>query len=186
MWSSKAYLGIKAKKCFYVFLCLPLLYACTEVTFKSDNSYEGPSAVAYDVHTHYTESGSPRIIIDADEQLEFEHGDKEFPKGIFLRFYKESYGEKPYGDLKADFAHYYIKKGHWFLRGNVIYRDIEDGEVLTTEEIYWEPKSHKLWTDVFVHITAPNREIMGEGLEALDDFSKYTITKPRGREKNFN
>jgi len=181
----KVYHKAKTRIHSFFILYVMSLCACSEVVFKEDIKYEGPSAIAHDVHTNYTELGNSKIKIDAEEQLEFKDGDKEFPKGLFLRFYKESYGEKPNGDLKADFAHYYSKKGYWLLIGNVIYRDIEDNEVLTTEEIYWEPSTHKLWTDAFVHMTTPDREIMGDGLEALDDFSEYTIKKPRGRKQNF-
>ena len=99
-----------------------ITFSCSNEEIVEDE-YTGPSAIAYDVHTNYTEKGSAKIKLDSPIQLEFEEGDKEFPEGIFLRMYKAAYGEKPYADLKADFAHYYSKKGHWKLIGNVIYRD---------------------------------------------------------------
>jgi len=52
---------------------------------------------------------------------------------------------------------------------------------LETEELYWNPKLHKLWSDSLVHVFGPDRELFGDGFEAQDDFSNYKFKKPRGR-----
>ena len=143
--------------------------------------YNGPNASGYDIDVLYTEYGTASIKLTAPIQTQYESGDKEFPKGMFMEFFKPTHTGLPYSDLKADFAHYYNGLKHWKLTGNVVYRDILKNQVLRADEIFWKPSTHKLWSDGFVHITAPGRELMGDGLEALDDFSWYTIKKPRGR-----
>jgi LPS export ABC transporter protein LptC len=54
------------------------------------------------------------------------------------------------------------------------------GEKLKTEELSWSKKHHRIFTDEFVTITTEDEVIYGHGLEANEDFSKYTIKKISG------
>ncbi|MFK7901131.1 MAG: LPS export ABC transporter periplasmic protein LptC [Cyclobacteriaceae bacterium] len=167
-------------------LLATLIFSCSEKNGDGigDNIYDGPTARATKVRTNYTEIGFSKIKLKALTQLEFANKDKEFPDSLYLQFFKVTHGEIPTADLRSDFAHYYADKEHWHLTGNVIYTDLLENKVLKTEELYWSPRKELLWSEVFVHITTPGRELMGDGLEAKDDFSWYKIKKPRGRKMN--
>ena len=55
------------------------------------------------------------------------------------------------------------------------------GEQLNTEELVWNQKLDKFYTDKKVKITtAPNQVMYGEGLEANADFSWYKINNLKG------
>ncbi len=48
-------------------------------------------------------------------------------------------------------------------------------EQLNTEELFWFPKDRNIKTDKFVTIRQQDNVIYGEGLEAKQDLSSYTI-----------
>lgn len=143
--------------------------------------YDGPTAIAFKVNTLYTEFGNTKIKLKAPEQAAYEGGDREFPKGMHMFFYKKEHTGKHYATLVADFAHYYDNTKYWKLVGNVVYEDIEQRKILRAKVLFWQPSTRKLWSDDFVHITAPGKELMGDGLDAIDDFSWYKVKNPRGK-----
>jgi hypothetical protein len=53
-------------------------------------------------------------------------------------------------------------------------------EQLNTEELFWKPSQQKIFTDKFVTIRQEGDVIYGQGLEAKQDMSDYTILKPEG------
>lgn len=57
---------------------------------------------------------------------------------------------------------------------------MKKGEKLNTEHLIWNEDSAKIYTDEFVKITTTDEIIMGEGMEANQDFSKWKIYKIRG------
>tara|TARA_B110000459_G_C16561355_1_gene471737 strand:- start:213 stop:800 length:588 start_codon:yes stop_codon:yes gene_type:complete len=56
----------------------------------------------------------------------------------------------------------------------------DKGEVLHTEHLVWMQDSFKIYTDEFVKITTVDEIIMGEGMEANQDFTKWKIHKIKG------
>lgn len=56
----------------------------------------------------------------------------------------------------------------------------EKGERLNTEHLIWDEKTRRIYTDVFVKITTPDKVFYGDGLDADDSFMKWVIKKPRG------
>jgi hypothetical protein len=57
---------------------------------------------------------------------------------------------------------------------------METGDELNTEELYWYQKEELFKTDKFVTIRSESELHTGEGLEANQDFSYYTIIRPTG------
>lgn len=54
------------------------------------------------------------------------------------------------------------------------------GERLETEELIWSQDSARVRTDKPVKITRKDDILYGQGLDAAEDFSNYTIRKPTG------
>jgi LPS export ABC transporter protein LptC len=73
-------------------------------------------------------------------------------------------------------------KGEIVARDSVILTTIEN-ERLETEELIWDEKTAKVYTDKFVKVTKPGEIIYGFGLEANQDFSYWKIKVPKGRIK---
>ena len=68
----------------------------------------------------------------------------------------------------------------WRAWDNVILNNIANGERLNTEELFWDPKNEKVFTEKFVQISTKDQVLLGEGLMADQDFSSWQITKPTG------
>ncbi|WP_242926313.1 LPS export ABC transporter periplasmic protein LptC [Pontibacter vulgaris] len=140
--------------------------------------YTGPLIENKDVLTLYSDSAKLLIKMQAPVQQEFENGDGVFPKGIYVEFY-----EKPgqmSSTIKANYGKQDRNKEIYLVRGNVVVNNILKGEKLETEELYWDKRKAEIYTDKFVKITTPDEVLMGQGLRANQDFSKYKILKPTG------
>ena len=51
----------------------------------------------------------------------------------------------------------------------------DKGEVLNTEHLIWLKDSAKIYTEEFVKFTTEDEIIMGDGMEANQDFTKWKI-----------
>ena len=56
----------------------------------------------------------------------------------------------------------------------------ENGKRLETEELIWDEKKNKIYTDRKVKITTGKEVIEGEGFSSNPDFTEYTISKIHG------
>ena len=53
-------------------------------------------------------------------------------------------------------------------------------ETLNAEELIWDEKNGKIYSDKFVKITTADEIIYGEGFEANEDFTNYKIKNIKG------
>jgi lipopolysaccharide export system protein LptC len=53
-------------------------------------------------------------------------------------------------------------------------------EQLNTEELVWNEKLQKFYTEKFVKISTPTQVIYGDGLESNQTFTQYKITNVKG------
>ena len=65
-------------------------------------------------------------------------------------------------------------------RGSVVVRS-DSGTVLKTEELYWNNKRERVYTEAFVEIVSPTEEIRGMGLESDQSLRHYTILRVTGQ-----
>ena len=130
------------------------------------------------VEMYYTENDRIKVKMLADLVYEFQNGDREFPKGVYLEFYNE-FG-KMESTLRANHAYYFKDQDQWRGRGKVEVKNIAKNEQLNTEELFWKPVQQKIFTEKFVTIRQQGDVIYGTGLDAKQDLSDYTITKPYG------
>jgi LPS export ABC transporter protein LptC len=160
-----------------VFILL-FAFACNQAELKEPLIYDGPARIGEDVELYYTENNQVKVKMIAALIYEFENGDNEFPKGIYLEFFNE-FG-KLESTLRANEAYYFKKEDQWRGRGKVEVKNLEKNEQLNTEELFWKPAQEKIFTDKFVTIRQQADVIYGQGLEAKQDMSDYTIKKPEG------
>ena len=127
----------------------------------------------------YTDSARVKVKVDAPRLLHFAGEDPylELPKGVHVWFYNTSGGIE--SELTANYAISFENKDVMVARNDVVVINSK-GEKLNTEELSWSKKHHRIFTDEFVTITTEDEVIYGHGLEANEDFSKYTIKKISG------
>ncbi len=114
----------------------------------------------------------------AARQNDFENGDTEWPAGLFL----ESFGETGSSQttFKANYVYYTREENLYRAEGNVIVMNLDNGDELNTEELFWNPAEESFYTDKFVTIKSEDEVHTGEGLRANQDFTSYRILKPSG------
>jgi len=152
--------------------------SCTRTDVKQPVEYTGPLRIVEKVETYYSEDGKVKVKMKADVVHEFQNGDREFPKGVFLEFYDDQ--GKLESTLRANHAYYFKEEKKWRGRGKVQVKNIAKDEQLNTEELFWKPDEKKIFTEKFVTIRQQSDVIYGEGLDAKQDMSDYTILKPYG------
>jgi LPS export ABC transporter protein LptC len=155
-----------------------LLASCNQSDLKEPLVYDGPLRIVENIELFYTEDNQVKVKMIAAEVHEFESGDREFPKGLYLEFYDER-GQLE-STLRANEAYYFKKEHQWRGRGKVEVKNLEKNEQLNTEELFWRPAEEKIFTDKFVTIRQETDVIYGQGLEAKQDMSDYIIKKPEG------
>lgn len=100
-----------------------------------------------------------------------------FPKGLYLEQYDSAYHVS--STVQADTVWNFTKRNLWKLKGNVVIKNSK-GAVFKTQELYWDQTLKKIYTDKFIHIVTPDRDLKGYGMDASQDLSQYQIRKPTG------
>ena len=139
-----------------------------------------PVLVGDTVTTLISDSGITRYRIETAQWLVYDKTEptyQEFPKGIYLEQFDEALTVQ--ASLKADYAYYNEPDQHWTLRGNVHAMN-RKGEHFDTQELKWDQRMHRVYSDSAIHITREKSIIEGVGFESNEEMSKYTIMHPTG------
>jgi LPS export ABC transporter protein LptC len=163
---------------YFLIAVLFILAGCSKKENIKPQEYEGPLQEAEQIELLYTENQLIKVKMKAPLLYEFKTGDREFPKGIYLEFYEE--GGKLSSTLRANHAYYFKSENKWRARGKVEVVNKEKNEQLNTEELFWFPVKEEISTESFVTIRMESEVLYGEGLQAKQDMSSYTIMKPQG------
>ena len=139
-----------------------------------------PSMVTHDVETFISDSGIVRYRVLADEWSIFDRKNPPhwaFEKGMYMEQFDSLHNVE--ASIKSDTAYYYDRKKLWKLVGNV---EIENhnGERFTTELLYWNQVTERVYADKFIRIVQPDRIIEGEGFDSNQQFTAYQIHSIKG------
>ncbi|WKN42147.1 LPS export ABC transporter periplasmic protein LptC [Tunicatimonas pelagia] len=163
-----------------LFIIAGFIGACDDdsKTAEDFKEYEGPTMEATNTEILYSDSAQVRIKLQAQRQLQYGNGDMNFPEGIYIEFFDEN-GVKS-TSIEANQGYYSQEENKYTATGEVVVKNLETGEKLETELLHWEKDKHSINTDRYVEIESDGELLMGEGLEAKEDFSSYEILKPTG------
>ena len=156
-----------------LFFLLILLSSCSKKTIKKiEENYDGPLIEIKDLNTFFTDSAKVRFQLKSDLYQVFKEGEEIYPEGLFMDIYSINSDS-----ITATFEANYVIK---FETGNVVLFNIQTGDELRTEELYWYPNDEKFLTEKFVTIRTGDEIHSGEGMESNQSFSRYEIMKPSG------
>ncbi len=161
----------------FLFSCNNDIKQVQEIT-REDNL---PMDVQENLVLQYSDSSFVRLQLEAplaESYTQLDDPQRKFPKGIEVFFF-DSQGVQE-TRLKANQANNFINKRLWHATGDVVVVN-RKGEQLNTEELYWDEKKEKIYSDVFVKITTGKEIIMGEGFESDQNFDNYVINKVTGQ-----
>ncbi len=166
--------------CICLLTTVAILGACNKKELHQfEKPYKGPLLVVSNINALVSDSGKPQILMRAPQQLEYESGNRYFPKGINIDFYDPDTTKKP-SQLTAKKGKYNKLKNEYVVTDNVVIQNYIEKKKLETEELHWDPVNHKIYTDKFVKIQTPEELLTGTGLVSNEDFSSYRILKVAG------
>mgnify|MGYP006106950443 CR=1 FL=1 len=127
----------------------------------------------------HTEKGVLKVKIIATTIKRFKNMQPQlvFSNGLEVIFYNDSGGVESV--LKAQSAEVNEINNVMTALDNVILTS-SSGKKLETEELIWDEKKNKIYTDKNVVITTGKEVIEGDGFESNPDFSEYSISKIHG------
>lgn len=82
--------------------------------------------------------------------------------------------------MRADYAIFYEKRELWETRGNVV-GESADGRKLYTQQLFWDQKTDKVFSNVDCRIVDGADEFVGEGFESDGDFKNWLFRESEGR-----
>lgn len=135
---------------------------------------------ALDVNMIYSDSAILRVEVSGSRMLRYLDRDnprQEFPDGIKVVFYNAN--NRVSSTMIADLATRYDKTNEIHVRNNVVWKSY-GGERLETEELIWQERKEKVYSNRFVEITKPDEVIYGYGFEANQEFTEWTINAVEG------
>jgi LPS export ABC transporter protein LptC len=131
------------------------------------------------VKMYYSQNGEVAALLTAPLMERFAN-EEEYTimnQGIYVETYDSAMNVT--SSIKADYGKNLPKSGIMEAKGNVEVVN-EKGEVLNTEELFWDSKDGTIYTEKYVKITTKDEIIEGDGLVSNQDFSEYRIKKIRG------
>ncbi len=101
----------------------------------------------------------------------------EMKNGLKVIFFNDSMQTE--STLTAKYGKYFETNNNVLVRDSVVVTNIRH-EQLNTEELVWNEKLQKFYTEKFVKISTPTQIIYGDGLESNQNFSDYSIIHVKG------
>ncbi|MCB9261122.1 MAG: LPS export ABC transporter periplasmic protein LptC [Flavobacteriales bacterium] len=135
---------------------------------------------AENVTVQYNDSAKLKAIINTPLLIRFPQKKEpytEMPKGLNATFFNTEGKE----DSKISAAYginYEIQKLIKLKDSVRVYN--QQGEELKCEELYWNQKTKKIYTQTFVKIVRDGETLRGKGFESNETFTKWRILKPAG------
>ena len=151
-----------------------------EVTDKKKSRESLPRLTAKNISTIISDSGITRYRITATEWKVFDKTQKPcwiFPKGISFERFDELY--KVDAQMKSDKAIFLEQESLWEFKGNVKAKNLE-GETFETEQLFWDERNERIYSDKKIKITQKTKIINGIGFESNPDLTQYVIRNPQG------
>ena len=145
------------------------------------NAEETKQEVAHDVQMFYSDSAEVHVRVRATTMIR--HLDKakprqEFMDGVTVEFLGNRQGGVS-SQLSADYALRFENENRVIMRDSVVWQS-PNGEQLETEELIWEEKTGRVYSNKFVVIRRPNEIVYGYGFESDQDFSFARIKAIEG------
>ncbi len=135
---------------------------------------------AIDVNMIYSDSAIIRVNVSGPRLLRYVEKNsprQEFPDGIKVVFYSPN--GRSQSTLTAKSATRLDKNNEITIRDSVIWKGY-DGKRLETEELIWNEREERVYSNRFVKIVKPDEVIFGYGFEANQEFTEWTINAVEG------
>ena len=130
---------------------------------------------AVDVTSFMSQQGKVKAKLRSPYMLRYQADSPyvEFPRTLHVDFYDDS--TKVESTVDALYARYREFESKVLLKDSVVVINIQKGDTLKTNELWWDQTTEEFFTDKPVRIYQSDKTIFGQGLRAKQDFSSYDI-----------
>ncbi len=139
-----------------------------------------PSMTVQDLESVITDSGEVKYRFLTQKMLQYDQNNPpytEFPEGLHLIVYNKN--KEIEAQIKSKYAIYWQRKELWNLQNDVEAVNFKD-EVINTEQLFWDSKAHRIYSDAFIKITTQTDILTGYGFESDEEFVNYRIKRISG------
>lgn len=140
--------------------------------------YEGPVLEFTALETICSEQGTVKFKLRTPKALHYENEDRVYPEGGVVEFYEKDLTIS--ATARANAVYYTAQTDSYEFRGDVEIKSLRDNTLLNTEALHWQPSKEEVYTDKFIRIETADKLLTGEGLNAKQDLSHYSIAYPQG------
>ncbi len=164
------------------FLIMPLACSSEAPPMSHLQQHRDSTALmtTYGVSKMISDSGIMRYRIIAEEWQLYDKTQpprQEFPRGIFLERLDNNFKMDLY--IIADSAWCY-DQSLWRLKGKVYILDKENDTRFWTEELFWDMNEHRFYSNKYMRIRKPDREMEGNRFTANEQLTQYHIWQSKG------
>jgi LPS export ABC transporter protein LptC len=103
-----------------------------------------------------------------------------FPEGFMVVFYDSLNPDKVRTEISAKYGVNKESEKIMEAKSDVVVINKLKGEQLNTEHLIWDQNTKKVFSNVFVKITTPDKILYGDGMQSDEAFNHWRIKKPRG------
>lgn len=167
-----------------VVVVLFLLFSCTsnetEQIAPVNNRADIPRLHALQVSTVISDSGITRYRINTPQWDIYDKASQpywEFPVGVHFERFDESL--KVDANIHCEYAKFLESEQLWELKGNVRATNIK-GELFETEQLFWNQREEKIYSDSLIKITQESYIITGIGFESNQEMTRYQVKNTTG------
>ncbi len=139
-----------------------------------------PTMLTRNVETLISDSGVVRYRIKTPVWYVYDEAEEpcwRFPEGLSLDKFDNFFRRE--AEVSADSATYFKNKQIWRLDGNVDISNIMKEKFLT-QQLFWDQRQHKLYSDSFIHIETGDKVLEGYGFDSNEQLTRYSIRRVSG------
>jgi LPS export ABC transporter protein LptC len=136
-----------------------------------------PTVSEKNIEMLYTDSAKMKVLLKSpilNMYSAVENPYYEAPQGITVYFYNSL--EQAESSITSNYAIFNEKTQIWEARYNVIVKNLISGEELHTEQLFWNQKEARIYSDVFTKIVSEDGTYFGDkGFESDQSFNKLKL-----------
>lgn len=134
------------------------------------------------IESYLSEKGVVKGKLTAPYMLRYQLADTpytEFPRSLHVDFYNDSLVIE--SKVDARYGKYLPNQEKVFLRDSVLVKNVLKGDTLHCDELWWDQRTQRFYTDKPVRINTRTQILFGNGMEADQNFRWYNITHMTGQ-----
>lgn len=142
-----------------------------------------PTMYAKDVSIAQSESGFLKYNLTAPVLYRYETKkgvEVIFPEGFKVVFFDSINPDKIRTEITAKYGINKETAKIMEAKSDVVVINHLKGEQLNTEHLVWDQNTKKVFSNLFVKITTPDKILYGDGMQSDETFNHWRIRKPRG------